>query len=263
MRGLWPEFLLAALFILGDILFTGYMAFAAGAVAGVLAYAASFLSGRRKASLILEGLVLSSIALIAGLTAFPGGSFCLMEIAAGAYLLFSGLCGRPALARIAGPLARGMIPGNEDAVLSKYSGGAFLIHGCATVVLSLAGAGNRILILLLLVPVFSVAGVLARKRIGRAAAASLPCLLEEGDSGQATLVVRGRRSGHVRVREEGSCAYVEAVELEAGDLPSLEKALAGRGFRSMVITHWPGDPIQLEINGFSGPDGNRRKRILR
>jgi hypothetical protein len=260
MRALWPETLLAVLFLAGDLLFTGIAAAAAGASAGVLAYLVSVLSGRPKTVLLLEGLALSAITLIALFTSFPGGAFILSELALGAFLLLSGLRGRPALTAIAGSIGRGMISEREESLLSVFAGGAFLFHGAVSAVLASFGHGEAILSIALLLPVFLTTGALSGRRLREFRKRSLPALERSDD--RVFLSAGGVRLGEVRVQGDGAVAIVEVVDMEPGNLPHLEKALARLGHRSVLVTAWPHDPLLLSMNGYADAGPNWRK-ILR
>ncbi len=260
MRALWPEALLAVLFLAGDLFFAGTAAAAAGASAGVIAYLASLLSGRGKAVLLVEGLVLSVLTLTAHFTSFPGGAFTLSEVVLGAFLLVSGIRGKPALAAMAGPLARGMMSKDEVSVLTMSTGGAFLFHGVASVLLCSSGDGNPLIRTVLLVPVFLAAGALSGRRLRKIRKQALPVL--EGSDDGMVLTAGGVRMGKVRVRGEGTAAVVEVIEMEPGSLPFLEKALTRLGHRAVLVTSWPHDSLLLSINGYSASGPNWRK-ILR
>lgn len=260
MRAHWPEVLLAALFLAGDLFFSGTAADAAGAAAGVIAYLASVVSGRRKAALLVEGLVLSAIAIVARLISFPGGTFTLFEVALGAFLLLSGLTGGHALEAVTGSLARGMINPDESPVLSVHAGGAFLLHGIVSVLLTMFTGTGAFLRNVLLVPLFAVAIALASRRLGKLRKLSLPAL--EGSEGRMILTCGGIRLGDVRVRGDGTAAAVEVLEMEPDSLPLLETALARLGHRAVLITAWPHETLLLAMNGYaeSGPDWRKMLR---
>lgn len=262
MAGLWPELLLALLFLVGDILFTGVKAAAAGALAGFIAFTAARIAGKRKPILLVEGLALSAVTLAAELLSFPGGALALAGIVLGAFLFVTGLRGRPALAHVAGPMVGRLISDEEGAVLSVFAGGAFLVYGAATAALSASGRGGQVSGLVLLPAVMALAGVLSGRRLRKLRERSVPRLAEPEGSGLSTLSVRGLPAGRVKVTEEGSVAVVEVHELEAESLALLEKALARAGYRSLVVTAWPHDPVHLEIGGYSGGGGHWRK-VLR
>ncbi len=260
MRDLWPEALLAVLFLAGDLFFSGTAAAAAGASAGVVAYLASVIAGRRKPVLLLEGFVLSSLTLIAVVTSFPGGAFALSEIALGLFLLVSGLRGKPALTAMAGSLGRGMIPEREGSILSAFAGGAFLFHGAVSAVLAVLGHGATLLNIAIMLPVFLATGALSGRRMREIRKQRLPVL--EGDDDRMFLSTGGVRLGEVRLHGEGTAAVVEVVDLEPGNLPLLEKALARLGHRSVLVTVWPHDTLMLSMNGYAAAGPNWRK-ILR
>ncbi|MFO7626943.1 MAG: hypothetical protein R6V62_06775 [Candidatus Fermentibacteraceae bacterium] len=259
MRALWPEALLAALFLAGDLFFTGTAAAAAGASAGVIAYLASVFSGRRKTVLLLEGLVLSALTLIALVTSFPGGAFTLSEVALGTFLLVSGIRGKPALAAMAGSLARGMMSADEGSVLSTFAGGALLFHGAVSALLSVFGNGDAVISIVLIVPVVLVTGALSGRRLREIRKQSLPVL--EGPDDRMVLTAGGVPLGEVRVKGEGTAAVVEVIDMEPGNLPFLENALARLGHRVVIVTTWPHDSLLLSMNGYTAAGSNWRKML--
>lgn len=260
MRALWPEVLLAVLFLAGDLFFSGTAAVAAAASAGAIAYLASLLAGRRRTVLLLEGIILAALSLAALLTSFPGGPFILFELVLGAFLLVSGLLGKPALEAVTGSLAKGMIPSEGGSFLSAYAGGAFLFHGALSVLINVLAGADTLLCALLSLPVFVAAGVLSSRRLGRIRKLSLPVLEGAGDG--MTLKAGGKRLGEVTVHGEGSAAAVAVIEMEPGNLPLLERALARLGHRAVLITAWPHDTLLLSMSGYSEAGPNWRK-ILR
>lgn len=261
MRALWPEALLAALFLAGDLFFTGTAAAAAGASAGMIAYLASAVSGRRRTVLLLEGLVLSALTLVALVTSFPGGAFTLSEVALGVFLLVSGLRGKPALTELAGSLARGMMSANEGSVLSVFVGGAFLFHGVVSALLHVFGNGASALSIALILPVVLTTGALSGRRLREIRKQSLPFL--EVDDDRMVLTAGGARLGEVRVQGEGTAAVVEVVDMEPGNLPLLEKALVRLGHRSVLVTAWPHDSLLLSMSGYAAAGRNWRKILRR
>jgi hypothetical protein len=259
MRSFWPEALLAVLFIAGDFLFTGTAAAAAGAAAGITAYMASVFAGRPKAVLLLEGLVLSALTLIALFTSFPGGAFTLTEVFLGVFLLVSGLKGKPALASMAGQLARGMMSAEEGSILSVFAGGAFILHGAVSTVLYAFGKGDAVVTAVLFVPVLLATGYLSGRRLREIRKHALPVLEGSGDG--MVLNVGGVRMGEVRVQGEGTVAVVEVLDMEPSDLPHLERALVRLGHRAVLVTAWPHDSLLLSMNGYVSAGVNWRKML--
>lgn len=261
--GYWPEILLAALFLLGDILFTGIASAVAGAAAGVIAYAASVLAHRRRAVLLLEGLILSALTLIAEITRFPGGALVFFELSVGLFLLVMGLGKKPALSRIAGSIVRGMLSKREEAVLSIVSGGAFLLHGAVSAVLALRGMGGTLFGIALLVPLFLAAGLVSGRILKKHTLEYLPELIPGESGGSSVLSVHGSRTGTVRLIGEGTAVSVEVLDLDPDDLPLLEKALARMGYRCLIITLWSHDTLHLEMNGYARSGSHWRKMLHR
>lgn len=261
MGGYLPELLLAALFILGDTILKGVASAASAAVAGILAYAVSVLTGRGRIALLLEGAVLGGLTLAAHLSSFPGGALTLTEISLGVFLLVSGLTGRPALERLAGGLARGMLSKGDGAVLSLYMGGGLIAHGTLILAATAPGKDGDALLIVLLPVFLAVATFAARRRIGATSRCPLPRLLDVPDGGRTLLSPEGTVLGRVSVTGEGGAAVVEVRELDPVSLPSLEAALAAAGYRSLLITKWPGDVLLLEMNGYSVFPGGWLRRL--
>jgi hypothetical protein len=261
MGGYLPELILAALFILSDMLLRGAASAAAAAAAGVLAYTVSLMTGRGRIALLLEGLALGGLTLAARLSSFPGGALTLTEVVLGGFLLVSGIRGRPALERMAGGLARGILSKGESAVFSAYMGGGLAAHGVVTAAIASPREEAGILPVVLLPVFLAAAAFSARKRIGSTSRGTLPRLQEAPGGWQALLSPEGEVLGRVSVTGEGGAAVVEVRELDPACLPALEAALTAGGYRSVLIRAWPGDALALEMNGYSLSPGGWLRRL--
>ena len=261
MGGYLPELLLAGLFILGDLFLEGTAAAVATFAAGVLAWVVSLLAGRGRIALLLEGAVLGGLTMAALLTSFPGGALALTEVVLGGFLLVSGLAGRPALERLGGGLARGMLSKGEGVILSLYIGGGVLAHGAVTAAMTEPGESGGVLLTALLPLFLAVSGYAARRRLKGLSRSLLP-RLQGSPGGEQTLVSpEGRVLGRILVTGEGGAASVRVKELDPAGLAALEAVLAAGGYRSLLITEWPGDTLPLEMSGYSGSRGRWLRRL--
>jgi hypothetical protein len=241
------------------------MAAAAGGVgAGLISCLALLAAGRKKPVLLVEGLVFGGVTALGELVAFPGGKLILMELVIGVLFLLSVPLGWDLLERITGGLARGMVPPGGSGILTLTLGGVLVIHGAVYTILSMNGSGGLITGAVLFVLLYVAALRLASTFMKRALKNVLPELTETDD--EASVLRRGDSVlGKLRFEPVAS-GLVRVTWLDMrvpGDafLPSLEAALKGRGFGSVLITGYEGDCLELEMNGFVHTPAGWRKRL--
>ncbi len=80
-------------------------------------------------------------------------------------------------------------------------------------------------------------------------------ILKRGDSVLGEVILQPGASGLARVTSIDARVPWDAF------LPALEEGLKRRGFPSVLITDWEGDPLELEMNGFLQTPGGWRKRL--
>ncbi|PIE53328.1 hypothetical protein CSA37_01970 [Candidatus Fermentibacteria bacterium] len=245
MKHYWPEFLVLALFLAGDFLFSGMASAAAAAAAGVLAFLILLVSGKKKPALVVEGLFFGAVTAAGELTDFPGGTVILLELSIGSALLLSALFKWKLLER----MSMGMVPSAQAAVMTLVMGSVFTVHSLVFTGLVLAGHGSLPVGILIFAVLyfsgirFSVSGMNADK--------SGPGLVS-GEDGTTLLVNGTLETGTVEL-SMGDIAVAEKITLSAsGDvfLRTLEEYLRRKGCRVLSIGSWPEDEIDLEIRGY-------------
>lgn len=261
---LWPELTVLLLFLAADLIWSGMAAAAAGVAAGVASFTALFISGRKKPSLLIEGLIFGGVSALGELIAFPGGNLILMEIVLGTILLVSIPFGWNLMGRMAGDLGRGFFSNARSNVLAAAMGFVFTLHGGLFVLLSLNGAGSLLAGAVLFAALYAAALRFSSKRMREAARSEFPELIEAGD-GRTAVREGGETLGRFS-HDPGPAGILRITGLEA-DVPlhrflsAMEKALAAAGHSAVLITGWEGDGLELEMNGFVEYEGGWRKGL--
>jgi len=264
VKSLWPELLVLALFLAGDVFCDGMVSAAAGVAAGVVSFLVMLLFRRRKPGLIVEGLIFGGVTALGEILSFPGGNLILMELVAGLILLSSALFRWNIMERMAGGMGKGFVSSAGAKILTITLGGVFFIHSVTFALLSAYGSGGTVFGIVLFVVLYLVALRYSRGRIRRAERASFPRLVSR-DGGDAFLEEGGSVLGKMRVTENGGgIVQVSSPVLSVPApefLKTLEVCLRSNGFRFVHIEGWQGDELDLEIDGYTEYGGKWKKRI--
>lgn len=131
MIGLWPELLVLLLFLASDFFLTGMAAAAGGLGAGLVSFLVLLVAGRRKPSLLVEGLLFGGVTALGVVVDFPGGNLILMELVIGVIFLISVPLGWDLLEKMTGKYGRGLLLRGFGGVLALALG--MVVHhpwGC-------------------------------------------------------------------------------------------------------------------------------------
>lgn len=252
MKALWPELLVLVLFLTGDIFFSGMDAAAAGVAAGVAAYVILLCTGKKKPGLLMEGLVFGAITALGTFVQFPGGSLILMELVLGLILLVSVPAGWNLLAKMAGGAGRGLFSSKQAGIMSLAMGGTFTAHALLYAGLHLAGHGSVWAGAVLFAVLYISSLRLSAGRMKTSRAEDGPVVTDSA-GGLLNISFQSTLLGTFRLGN-GSIAEISEISLETQEhvfLRNLEIYLKSRGFRSVSISQWPEDEIELQMRGYS------------
>lgn len=264
MIQLWPELLVLLLFLASDFFLTGMAAAAGGLGAGLVSFLVLLIAGRRKPSLLVEGLIFGGVTALGVVIDFPGGNLILMELVIGVIFLISVPLGWDLLEKMTGKYGRGLLPAGGSGILALALGMVFTIHGAVYAFLAMSGSGGVILGAAFFAVLYLAALRLSSPFMKRARGKTCPEIVEKAE-GEAVLKRGDTVLGEVTL-QPGASGLVRVTSIEArvpwdAFLPALEEGLKMRGFFSVLITSWEGDPLELEMNGFVDTPGGWRKRL--
>jgi len=257
ISAIWPELLVAVLFLAGDLIWDGTAAGIAGAAAGVISFLALLPFRRRKPGLIAEGALF-------GIMAFLGAGLIHAEALLGALLLLSAAFRWNLPGRVAGGMLKGILGEDGTRLFSLFMGAVFMLHAGAYVLLERAGLGGTLNGAILFAALYLPALAVTSRRVRKITQYSRP-VVSVMEDGTAVLLSDGSELLSLRLRRQGE--RIAAVEFLSPKVPGsriiveLSKALSLDGYEMMTITQWEGDPLDLEMDGFSETPQGWIKRL--
>ena len=264
MKTLWPELLVLALFLTGDLFWDGYASAAAGVAAGLLAFIILLAFKKSRPGLVVEGFVFGGITALGEAVNYPGGTLILMELVFAAVLLVSVITGGDIISHLTGGIGRGLFSRRQSQILSTTLGTAFLLHSVVCTALAMFGKLELWSGGILFAVVYLLSLRASRSKMKKAVLETLPLLVEEQD-GVYRVEKLGEMSGRIKLPEEaGTIFTVEIVSIHAKQhefLKQLEAVAAGLGKPGIALEKWTGDEIELEMRGYTQTGGNWRKRL--
>jgi len=257
MAALWPELLVAVLFLVGDIFWDGSAAGIAGFAAGVVSFLAFLPFGVRKPGLLAEGAVF-------GVMAFLGAGLIHAEALMGILLLLSAFLRWNLPGRMAGGALKGLLGKDGVRVMSFSMGTVFLLHAVAYAILEREGVGGTVNGAILFAAMYFSALAVTSRRLRKRTAASRPVItMMEGET--AVLQINASEVLTFILSSPGARkAVVEFLSPKVPDsriLKALSCALRIDGYDSVVITQWNGDSLDLEMDGFRETPGGWMKPL--
>ncbi|RKZ01222.1 hypothetical protein DRQ21_11075 [Candidatus Fermentibacteria bacterium] len=264
MKTLWPEFLVLALFLTGDLFWNGYASAAAGAAAGLFAFVILLAFKKNRPGLIVEGFVFGGITALGEAVNYPGGTLILMELVFAVVLLVSVITGGDIISHLTGGIGRGLFSRRQSQILSTTLGAAFLLHSVVCTVLAMFGNLELWSGGILFAAVYLLSLRASRSKMKKAVLETLPLLVEEQD-GVYRVEKLGAITGRIRLIERtGAFFSAEIVSINTEQyefLKQLETIAAGMGKPGISLGNWTGDEIELEMRGYTPTGENWRKRL--
>ncbi len=258
IAAIWPELLVAVLFLAGDLIWDGTAAGVAGLAAGVLSFLALLPFHRRKPGLMVEGALF-------GIMAFLGAGLIHIEAVLGALLLLSAAFRWNLPGRMAGGMLKGILGEEGTRLMSLSMGTVFILHAGAFAVLEREGLGGTLNGAVLFAALYIPALVVTSRRLRRIPRGSRP-VISALEDGTAVLLSDGSEVLSFRLCIPGE--RIASVEFLRPKVPGhrivgeLSRALSLDGYGTMKITGWEGDALDLEMDGFRETRDGWAKRLV-